>query len=473
MISKDEISTFGLVTGPVLFALVLSIPVVGLSFEARFVLSSAAWMGAWWTTEAIPIYGTALLPLILFPTFNIASLAQLSASYADRIVFLLLGGLVIGSAIQESGLHERFAFNVIRAFGVRPRRIVGGFMMTTGMLSAWISNTATTIMMVPIASSVVAQVRDKNERARFGSCLMLCVSYAASLGGLATLIGTTPNAIFASLSKSLVGVNVSFSQWMLVGVPASAVSLAVAWWYMVNFGAKIGDEPITGEKGVILERLRQLGAMTRQEKFVTVVFVATVVSWISRGLVWGRFAPMIDDSTIAIVGALALFVIPFRKGQRLLNWESATRIPWGVLLLIGGGLALASGFTLTGLDKWIAQRLMLMETGDLLSMVLMVVTFTVFFGEFISNTAGAALMIPIGASIAASLGLNPIALMLPIALGTSYNFMLPAGTPPNSIVFGSGYVTARQMAKAGLPLNILGIGIVTIITLTLVRIIWA
>jgi sodium-dependent dicarboxylate transporter 2/3/5 len=472
MITKEQISRTGLITGPALFALAISIPMDGLAFEAKVVLASALWMGTWWITEAIPIYATALLPLVLFPAFNVASLVQLSASYADKIVFLFLGGFMIAAAVQRSGLHERFALGAIRTFGASPRSIVGGFMITTGMLSAWISNTATAMMMLPIAASIIAQVRKEDDRARFGTCLMLCIAYSASIGGLATLLGTPPNAVFASLSKSLVNVEVSFGQWMLIGVPISAVSLAFAWWYMVNFGAKIGKEPIAEEKRIILERLRQLGALTRQEKTVAIIFGATAIAWISRGLVWGKFVPMIDDSIIAIIAALSLFVIPSGKGQRALDWHSAAKIPWGVLLLMGGGLALASGFTLTGLDKWIAEQLILVETSDTPLIIPLIASFTIFTGEIISNTAGAALIIPIGASVANSLSINPIMLMLPVALASSFNFILPVGTPPNAIVYGSGYVTTRQMAKAGLPLDLFGIGIVALTTLILVPIVF-
>jgi len=472
MITKEKTSRIGLIIGPALFVIVIALPIESLAPEAKIVLATALWMGTWWITEAIPIYATALLPLVLFPVFNIASLAQLATSYADRIVFLFLGGFIIAAAIEKSGLHERFALNAIRAFGTSPRSIVGGFMVTTAMLSAWISNTATTMMMLPIAASIISQVRNENERVRFGTCLMLCVAYSASLGGLATLLGTPPNAIFASLSKSLVNIDVSFSQWLLVGVPVSAISLAVTWWYMVNFGAKIGRESITEEKRIILDRLKQLGTLTKQEKIVVIIFGATAVAWISRGLVWGQFVPMIDDSVIAIISALALFVIPHGKG-RVMDWGSMVKIPWGVLILMGGGLALASGFTLTGLDKWIAERLILIEATDMLFIILIIVAFTILSGEIISNTAGAALIIPIGASIGTSLGINPITIMLPIALATSYNFMLPVGTPPNAIVFGSGYVTARQMARAGFMLDLFGIAIVTLFAVFLIPFIWS
>jgi len=472
MINKERISRIGLIAGPALFALAISIPIEGLTFEARVVLATALWMASWWITEAIPIYATALIPLALFPAFNVATFPQLAASYADKIIFLFLGGFILAISIEKVGLHERIALNAIKTFGTNPKSIVGAFVLATGLISAWISNTATALMMLPIAASIIAQVRNENERARFGTCLMLCVAYAASLGGVATLIGTAPNAVFASLSKSLINVDVNFVQWSLIGVPLSAICLAFAWWYMVNFGAKISNEPIAKEKRVILERLRQLGTLTRQEKIVATIFAATVVAWISRGVVWGKFVPMIDDSTIAIIAALALFAIPSGKGERVIDWALTAKIPWGVLLLIGGGLALASGFTLTGLDKWVAERLVPAGTSDILLIILLIVAFTIFSGEIISNTAGAALMIPIGASIATIVGVNPILIMLPIALASSFSFILPVGTPPNAIAYGSGYVTMRQMAKAGFPLDLFSIGIVTLIALLLVPLVF-
>jgi len=472
MINKELISRIGLITGPALFALAIAIPIEGLTFQARIVLATALWMASWWITEAIPIYATALIPLALFPAFNVATLPQLAASYADKIIFLFLGGFMIALAIERSGLHERIALNVIKTFGTKPKNIVGAFVLATGFISAWISNTATALMMLPIAASIIVQIRNENERARFGTCLMLCVAYAASLGGVATLIGTAPNAVFASLSKSLINVDVNFVQWTLIGAPLSAICLAFAWWYMVNFGSKISNEPIVEEKSVVLERLRQLGTLTRHEKIVATIFAVTVALWISRGVVWGKFVPMIDDSTIAIIAALALFVFPSGKGERVLDWSSTMKLPWGVLLLIGGGLALASGFTLTGLDKWIAERLVPEGTNEILLIILLIVAFTIFSGEIISNTAGAALMIPIGASIATLLGVNPILLMLPIALASSFSFMLPVGTPPNAIAFGSGYVTMRQMIKAGFPLDLFGIVVVTLISLLLVPLIF-
>jgi sodium-dependent dicarboxylate transporter 2/3/5 len=472
MSARQQISRIGLVIGPVLFIVTLYSPIDGLSFEARVVLGAALWMGAWWVTEAIPIYVTALLPLVIFPSLNIAQLGQISMVYADRIVFLFLGGFMLAKAVEKSMLHERFALNVLKVFGNNPRHIVGAFMVVTGSLSAWMSNTATTMLMLPIAAAVIAQVHNPEEKGRFGTCLMLCVAYSASLGGMATLIGTPPNAIFASLSKTLVEVDVSFGQWMLVGLPVSAISLLVAWWYMVNFGAKISSIPITAEKGIVLKKLMELGKMSRDEKIVAGVFAATAVAWVTRGLVWKDFLPLIDDSTIAVVAAISLFLLPSISKGRLLDWETAVRIPWGVLLLIGGGLALASGFTITGLDVWIAEQLNFLGGMHYFIIILAVVAVTIFVGEILSNTATAALLIPISVALAGSLNVNPMLLMLPIAIATSYGFIMPVGTPPNAIVFASGHVTAGKMARAGLPLDLIGIGIVTLLTALLVPIVW-
>jgi sodium-dependent dicarboxylate transporter 2/3/5 len=461
---RESVSRLGLIIGPILFAIILSLP-SDMSFQAKAVLAITAWMATWWVTEAIPIYGTALLPLILFPLFNVATLQQLAGSYADRIIFLFLGGFILAAAIERSGLHERIALRTIRTFGTSPRSIVAGFMITTAFISAWISNTATAIMMLPIAASIITQVKE-NERKRFGTCLMLCVAYSASIGGMATLVGTPPNAIFASLSKSLADVDISFGQFMLVGVPISAVSLAFIGWYMVNFGARISREPIVEGKVILLERLKILGSLTRKEKIVAAVFASTAAAWISRGLVWGDLVPMVDDSVIAIFAAVTLFILPAGK-ERVMDWGSAMKIPWGVLLLMGGGLALASGFTLTGLDKWIAEQFVTMGVANIVSVIASLVGVTIFSGEIMSNTAGAALIIPVAASIAEPLSINPIMLMLPVALATSFDFILPTGTPPNAIVFGSGYVTVRQMARAGIALDFFGIVIVTLLSLLL------
>lgn len=465
-----EINRIGFVIGPILFVIILFSPVEGLSFEAKVVLGAALWMGSWWVTEAIPIYVTALLPLVIFPLLNVTALGKTSMFYADRIVFLLLGGFFLAGAIERSNLHQRFAFNILKIFGTNPKRIVAAFIIITGGLSAWMSNTATTAMMLPIAIAVIGSINTP-EKGRFGVCLMLSVAYAASIGGIATLIGTSPNAIFASLSKSLVDVDVSFGEWMLVGIPVSAISLLIMWLYMVNFGVKIGNISISGERDLIIKKLSELGNMTRDEKIVASVFAITVVAWITRGLVWGKFFPLVDDSTIAIMAAISLFLLPSSKNKRLLGWETAMRIPWGVLLLIGGGLALAGGFTITGLDEWMSRQLTFLVGWHYLLIILVLVS-VVIFAEFLSNTATAALLIPVAAALAPSLGISPLLLMAPVAVAASYGFILPSSTPANAIVLSSGYVTAKKMARVGLPLNLIAIGVVTILTALFVPLVW-
>ena len=496
MISKSLVGKIGLVLGPALFVAMQYYPIEGMAADAKIVLGLTLWMSAWWITQTIPIYITALLPLVVFPLLNVLGIDETATAYADPIIFLFLGGFMLAKAVEKSKLHERFALNILKISGTKPKYVVGAFMAVTGFLSAWMSNTATTILMLPIALAVISQVGNPRDQSRFSVCLLLSIAYSASIGGMATLIGTPPNAIFASLSSSTLGIDVNFAQWMLVGVPVSAVSLVAAWWYMVNVGARIGGVSIiSGEKGVIRKKLSELGGISRDEKMVAGVFVATAVAWITRGLLWGDLLPMIDDSTIVLISVISLFLLPSstakkgndddagessresdddddNKRKKLLGWHDAVKIPWGVLLLIGGGLALAGGFIATGLDDWVVEQLSFLGGMNYLVIVIIIVAATVFASEIGSNTSTAALFIPISASLAASFGMDPILLMVPITIASSFGFMMPVATPPNAIVFASGHVTVSKMVRAGLPLNILGIIIVSLLTTLLVPLVW-
>ncbi|MGD9673399.1 MAG: SLC13 family permease [Candidatus Nitrosocosmicus sp.] len=500
-----KISRIGLGLGPVIFCILVFIPIEGLAFEAKVVLALTFWMSAWWITEAIPIYVTAFLPLILFPTFNIMSFQKLSNAYADSIIFLFLGGFILAKAIENVNLHRRFAMNILKIFGTNPRYIIGAFMVIAAILSGWISNTATTMLMLPIALAIITQLGNKNnEHGRFGTYLLLSMAYSASIGGMATLIGTPPNAIFASLSESLLNIEVSFGKWMLVGVPTSLVILGLLWVYIIKIG-KISNSPIVEGKNTILKNLAELGKMNTDEKIVACIFIGTAIAWITRGLIWKDLLPMVDDATIALIAAMLFFLIPSfsRRGSlsktftsnenekeeykkdttnpslkkdrkikrinsRLLDWKTAVTIPWGILLLIGGGLALASGFTETGLDKYIAENLSFLDGMPFIIIILIMLVVTVFTGEVISNTATAALLLPISASLATTLSIDPLLLMVPITIATSIGFIMPVATPPNAIVFSSEYITTRKMARAGLPLDLIGIAGVTIMTVVLV-----
>ncbi|NOJ32788.1 MAG: hypothetical protein DA329_11685, partial [Candidatus Nitrosocosmicus sp.] len=315
MISRRLAARIGLFLGPLLFIVVFFFPLPqsdGLSFEARIVLSASIWMATWWITEAIPIYVTALLPVVIFPFFNVTDIQETSANYADQIIFLFLGGFLLAKGVEKSNLHQRFAYTILKIFGTNPKYIVAGFMVVTWSLAAWMSNTATTILMLPIALAVISLLNDIHKRGRFVKCLLLSIAYSASIGGITTLIGTPPNAIFASLADSITGTEVTFSQWLLIGLPVSGISLVVAWLYMIRFGSKITDikSDIIEGRDVIAKKLRELGPFSRDEKVVAIIFIITVAAWVSRGLLWKDLLPAIDDSTIAIASAISLFLIP-------------------------------------------------------------------------------------------------------------------------------------------------------------------
>ncbi len=476
--SRGVAAKIGLAAGPIIFAIVLLSPIEGLSHEAKIVLGLALWMASWWVTAAIPIYATALMPIAVLPATGALSIADVVVPYADRIIFLFMGGLLLAKAVEKSGAHRRFALGIVRLFGTRPKYVVAGFMVVTGVLSAWMSNTATAMVMIPIAAAVVALVPDERQRSRFGVCLILAVAYSASLGGMATLVGTPPNAVFASLSKSLLDFDVSFFDWMKIGVPASALSLFVAWLYMVHVGARVNNVVIAGGRELVRDMLAGLGRMSNQEKAAVALFASAAVAWITRGLVWGHLVPGVDDAVIAVAAAMFAFIIPARsreepeKRKPLLDWESASKIPWGVLILVGGGLSLAGAFSATGLDAWLAGNLGFLAGMHYLVVVLMIAGVTIFISEMISNTATVALIIPVAASLAGTLGIDPLLLMAPVAVATAYGFMMPVGTPPNAIAFASGYVTAPRMARVGVALDVIGIMLVSVITAILVPLVW-
>lgn len=501
--SSQKINKIGLIVGPLLFIIIFIFDFDILTYEAKIVLATTLWMSVWWVTEAIPIYVTSLIPLIMFPTLGVTNLNETSSSYADRIIFLFLGGFILAKAIEITGLHNRFALNILSLIGTKPKNIVAGFIIVTSFLSAWMSNTATTMLMIPIAFSVILQIKNNQEREKFAVCLLLAIAYSASLGGMATLIGTPPNAIFASLTSELVKVEISFAKWMTVAMPISALSLFILWLYLVNIGAKISNASIVEEKRLISRKLKSLGKMNFDEKVVTIVFSATAIAWITRGILWKDFFPMIDDTTIILVTAILLFIIPSKikikdtkksnhdnmekelkkldkvttaekqlRSKKILGWNEAIKIPWGVLLLIGGGLALADAFEKTGLDKFIANTFSFLKDMPIFLVILIIISVTILAGEIISNTAAAALFIPIAFSLSQTLAVDPLLLMVPIAIATSYGFIMPVGTPPNAIIFSTGHVTTKKMFIAGLPLDIIGIIIVSLFATILVQSLW-
>lgn len=447
-----------MVLGPLLFSLILLTDIEGLSWEAKSIAAGTAWIACWWLTEAIPIPATSLLPIILFPSLGALEVGKVTAEYGNQIIFLLVGGFFIAIAMEKWRLHVRIALFIVKSIGTSPRRTIAGFMAATAFISAWISNTATAMMMVPIAGAVIFQASKAGEDKNFNTAIMLSVAYAASIGGIATLVGTTPNLIFAGIYRTFYGTEITFLQWASFGFPLAIFILTVCWVYLV-YVAYPPRIQVIGDG--IEEEITKLGKITIQERKVLAVFLLVASLWITRVL-WGKYLPMVTDPSIAIFGAFLLFLIPARKGETLLNWNDAVRLPWDVVLLLGGGLAIARGFTETGLDSWMAQQLLFLKGMPAAVIVLAVVTLTIFLTEITSNTATATIILPVTFSLAAVVGMEPAGLMIAAAMASSLAFMLPVATPPNAIVFGTGSVTIPQMARAGVWMNILCIAVITL-----------
>lgn len=466
----------GLVLGPIALVALLLMPAPeGMSAEAWKTTAVGTLMAIWWVCESIPIPATALLPLILFAPLGILPMSGAASPYANPIIFLFLGGFVIALAMERWNLHRRIALAVVRVMGVKPHRLVLGFMVATAFLSMWVSNTATAVMMLPIALSVIQLVRPDADYGsgkpvdfNFAINLMLGVAYAASIGGLGTLIGTPPNALLAGFMLETYGIQIGFAQWMMIGVPLVVVTLPLSWIVLTKFVYPIQIREIPGGEQAIEREYLKLGPVAPAEKRVAIVFVVTALLWVFRPLLEQSVIPGLDDTVIAIAAALTLFLIPAgsKASGALIDWETAEKLPWGVLLLFGGGLALADAVQKTGLAKWIGTNVGALGWSTF-AMVVVVAVIIVFLTELTSNTATAAAFLPLVASVAVGMGENPFLLAVPAALAASCAFMLPVATPPNAIVFGSGYITVPQMARAGLWLNILFIFAITALVYTL------
>lgn len=460
---------------------------------ARLTAATAVLMGGWWMTEAIPIPATALLPLVIFPLFNSeVKINDIGASYGNSIIFLFMGGFLLALAMQRWNLHRRIALLTLKVMGTKPSMMVAGFMVATGFLSMWVSNTATAVMMIPIGVSVlmlIAQasggtniqveqgaaaddesVKQAVIKSNFGTALMLGIAYAASIGSLGTLIGTPPNTLLAGYMADAHGVTIGFGQWMIVGVPLAVLVLFFCWLLLTKVLFKPEIDEIPGGRTLISTEYQKLGSMGAGEAKVLVIFILAALAWIFVPIVWPEDPP-ITDAGIAVVVGLLLFALPAggsaKKGVRLIDWETATKLPWGVLLLFGGGLALSSQFTTSGLTEWIGDSVGGLGTLPLLLIVALVATGVLFLTELTSNTATAATFLPVAGGIALGMGYDPMLLAIPVALVATCAFMLPVATPPNAIAYGSGYVTIGQMVKGGLWLNIFCIFAVTGATMTL------
>lgn len=471
----------GLILGAIVFVVLLVLPPpASLGVPGWRTAAVGTLMAIWWMTEAIPIPATALLPLALFPLLGVLDMPTAAAPYANELIFLFMGGFLLAAAMERWGLHKRIALVIMSRVGTSPSRLVLGFMLATGFISMWISNTATAAMMLPMAIAVGEMLRPKDREGPypFGTALMLGVAYAASIGGIATLIGTPPNAVFAGAASELLDVEIGFTDWMAVGLPVAAVILPLTWLLLMRLyppGQLSGDA-----SSVIEDERARLGSPSRGEKVTAVVFGLTAVAWLLRaekdvgqitipGL--ETWVPNLEDSTIAILAAVLLFLIPlnWRKGEFVLDWRSASRIPWDVLVLFGGGLSLARAMEVSGLATWIGGLVATLGAVPPIVIIAAVTVLIVLLSELASNTAMATMAMPVVAGAAAGLGVEPLLLMATTTLAASMGFMLPVATPPNAMVFGSGYVTIQQMGRAGLWLDLISIAVVTLLGSALVR----
>lgn len=474
----------GLILGPALFILtMLFFQPEGLSPEGKAVLAATLWIATWWITEAIPIPATSLLPLILIPVTGAMDGADVASAYGNDIIFLFLGGFFIATAMEKWDLHKRIALFIISVIGTSIQRILLGFMAATGFISMWVSNTAAVMMMVPMGLAIIAQVANvlkgdpgEKELPKFEKSLIFGIGYAGTIGGLGTLIGTPPNIILAGQLDQLFGVKLSFGTWMLFAVPVVVFMIFFTWIYLSKIAFKTSIKHLPGGKELIQNERGKLGKISYEEKMVGAVFLFAAFMWISRDFLWTEGGiveiPGISDGMIAVLAAILLFSIPARAESRILSWKDSRDIPWGVLLLFGGGLAIAAGFTQTGLSDWLGKQLTVLDGLHLLIIISAATLLIMMLTEITSNTATATMILPVVAALAVALNIHPFALMIPCAMASNCAFMLPVGTPPNAIIFGTGKLKIIEMVKSGFWVNIVGTIIIIAAVYFLVPIVW-
>ncbi len=456
----------GLFLGPLVFSCIQFLPFSFISEKADSVIAVACWMVIWWITEAVSISVTSLLPLLLFPLLKVMPIADVGANYGSPIVFLFFGGFVLALALEKVNLHKRIALTIINVTGTSPNKVVLGFMIATAFMSMWISNTASTVVMLPIAMSVINLLindydgftkADKN----FALSVMLGIAFSANAGGIATVIGTPPNSVLIGLLENEYNITISFVRWMALGLPFSAVLITIIYfvlvkWLFPNTGLVFG-----ASKDVIKNELNALGSISPKEKQVLIIFAIIVSLWIFRSLINSVFPQLgLSDTMISILGAIALFAIPhnLKKGDFILQWKDTQKLAWGILILFGGGLALAKGMSASGIVNVVATGISESNIGILFTASLLIVLM-LFITELMSNVALTAVLAPVVAGIAIGLDIPILYLLIPVTIASSCAFMLPMATPPNAIVFASGYIKVHQMARAGIILNLIAVGL--------------
>lgn len=463
----------GFLVGLILFAwMILSSPPDGLSEAGWRTAAIAILMAVWWVSEVISISATALLPLVLFPVFGVSDISTTAAPYAHPMIFLFMGGFMLAIAMQKWDLHRRIALTIIAIIGSKPRSIIAGFIVSSAVMSMWVSNTAATMMLLPIGLSVIkltesteVNLPNKEQYKNFALCLMLAIAYAASVGGLGTVIGTPTNALLIAFVNDAYEIEISFVDWMWIGLPVVITGLPIIYYTLVNVVYPVRIKTLPGGREYLTKEKKSLGSISKPEILVAITFTAVALLWITRPLL-EILIPGLSDAGIAIFGALLLFLIPvnLKKGEFLIQWKDAEKLPWGVLILFGGGLTLAGAIQRTGLAEWVGNYFIILENWPIILIILIVVTVILMFTELASNSATAAAFLPVIGSVAIIIGQDPLLFAVPVAIVASCAFMLPVATPPNAIVYGSGVMSIPQMVKAGIWLNLFFAILITILT---------
>lgn len=464
--------------GPLLFMLVIKFfHPEGLTTQANAVLACTVWIAIWWIFEVTDISVTSLLPIVIFPLSGALDLKETTAAYGHKYIFLYMGGFILALAIEKWNLHKRIALLIINIIGTDISKIILGFMVATGFMSMWISNTATSVMMLPIGMAIVSQMKDnvkteEDEHAMFGKVLMLAIAYSASIGGMATLIGTPPNLVLAGVVQETYGIEISFTQWIKFGLPISIILLFICWIYLTKLAFKFQSQEFPGGKEEIQKLLKHLGKLSYEEKLVLVVFLSAALLWIFRSVLQA-YIPALDDTIIAIVAGLALFLLPSsKKSEPILRWNEAVKMPWGIIILFGGGMALASAFQDSGLANWIGGQFNLLQALPVFLLVLCLIAAVNFLTEITSNLATTAMLLPVLAPIALAIDIHPYVLLVSATVAASCAFMLPVATPPNAVVFGSGYLRIPDMVKSGIWMNLISILLLSCIVYFALHVIW-
>ena len=455
---------FGLFLGPILFFLIQFLPITLVSDKGDAVIAVALWMVVWWITETVHIAVTALLPLILFPLLKVMEIVDVGANYGSPIIFLFFGGFVLALALEKVNLHKRIALTIIKYTGTTPNKVILGFMIATAFMSMWISNTASTVVMLPIAISVIKLLIDDEDGftrgdKNFALSIMLGIAFSANAGGISTVIGTPPNSVLIGLLENQYNIEISFLTWMSFGLPFSIVMVALVYLVLVKWMFPCNNIQFTSSSNLISDELKKLGKISKVEKRVLTIFAITVFLWITRTLINKIFPGLkLSDTVISLIAAVSLFSIPlnFKKGKYILKWDDTQRLAWGILLLFGGGLALAKGMAASGLVDIITSTIAQGNFNPILTVSLLIVLM-LFMTELMSNVALISVLAPVVAGIAIGLNIPILNVLIPVTMASSCAFMLPMATPPNAIVFASGYVKVNEMVRAGIVLNVFAV----------------